>query len=206
MFRILLLCAAVLAASPAFAQKIYNLPAGQYMITGEVRALGPVISPDGPVVPPVGPVVPPVAPTKAAAIKAAAEAATADPQRATTASNLASAIGMVRNQVDAGTLKDYQTIAASVNWLWDQLTTGRAAAWAPTKSLVGQHLAELAQEGARPEEYAGYFADVEQALSGSLSDAEKLMADDDPLMIDIDRLMKLFEFFVKYILPLIIKI
>jgi hypothetical protein len=49
--------ASVLAASPAFAQRVYNLPAGSYVITGEVRAVGPVISPDGPVVPP--PVVPP---------------------------------------------------------------------------------------------------------------------------------------------------
>jgi len=206
MFRLILILAAVLAASPVFAQRVYSLPAGDYLIKGDVRAIGPVINPDGPVVPPVVPPVTPVTPTKAEAIKAAAEAATADPQRATTANNLATMLGMVKSQVDAGTLKDYQTIAASVNWLWDQLTTGRAAAWAPTKSLIGQHLAELAQQGAHPEEYSGYFADAEQALSGSLSDAEKLMTDDDPLMIDIERLMKLFEFFIKYILPLIIKI
>ena len=203
----LVLLAAVLAASPAFAQKVYNLPSGQYLITGEVRAVGPVISPDGPVVPPVTPpVVPPVTPTKAAAIKAAAEAAVADPQRATTASNLASVMGLVKSQVEAGSLKDYQAIAASVNWLWDQVTTGRAAAWSPTKALVGQHLAELAQQGARPEEYAGYLADAERALAGSLNAEEKLEAADDPLAINMDTLMKLFEFFVKYILPLLVKI
>lgn len=50
MFRFAL-CAAFLAASTAHAQRVYNLPAGQYLITGEVRAIGPVISPDGPVVP-----------------------------------------------------------------------------------------------------------------------------------------------------------
>jgi hypothetical protein len=108
--------------------------------------------------------------------------------------------------VEAGTLKDYQAIAASVNWLWDQVTTGRAAAWSPTKALVGQHLAELAQQGARPEEYAGYLADAERALAGSLNATEKLESADDPLMIDIEKLMKLFEFFIKYILPLILKI
>jgi hypothetical protein len=172
---------------------------------GEVRAVGPVISPDGPVVPPpVDPVVPPS--TKAGAIKAAAEAATADPQRATTASNLASVMGLVKSQVEAGTLKDYQSIAASVNWLWDQVTVGRAAAWSQTKTLVGNHLAELGQQGARPEEFSGYLADVEKALAGSLNDAEKLEAEDDPLTINMEMLMKLFEFFVKYILPLLVKI
>ena len=63
MIRGFLILAAFLAASVAStadAQRVYNLPAGQYLITGEVRAVGPVISPDGPVVPPVDPVVPPV--------------------------------------------------------------------------------------------------------------------------------------------------
>lgn len=55
MIRGFLILAAFLAASiasTAEAQRVYNLPAGQYLITGEVRAVGPVISPDGPVIPP----------------------------------------------------------------------------------------------------------------------------------------------------------
>ena len=129
----------------------------------------------------------------------------ADPQRATTVSNLATLMGLMRSQVDAGTLKDYRTISASVNWMWDQIVAGKPTAWQPCKALIGQHLAALAQEGARPEEYSGYFADVERAFAASLSAEEQLQAKDAPLMIDIDRLMKLFEFFVQYILPLIIK-
>lgn len=184
---------------------------GTYVLTvsgGQVTIVAArTVSPVGPVVPPVVPVVPPVTPsTKAAAIKAAAEAAVADPQRATTASNLAAMIGMIRSQVDAGTLTSYQTISASVNWMWDQLTAGRTTAWKPTKDLIGQHLAQLAQEGARPEEYSGYFADAEKALAGSLTADEKLAAADDPLGVNWENLMKLFEFFVKFILPLIIKI
>lgn len=59
MSRFMLALAVVLAASSAFAQRVYNLPAGQYLITGEVRTIGPVISPDGPVIPPgPDPVVP----------------------------------------------------------------------------------------------------------------------------------------------------
>jgi hypothetical protein len=53
------LIASVLVVPTAEAQPVYNLPAGQYLITGEVRAVGPVISPDGPVIPPgPDPVVP----------------------------------------------------------------------------------------------------------------------------------------------------
>lgn len=52
MSRFMLALAVILTASSAFAQRVYNLPAGQYLITGEVRAVGPVISPDGPVIPP----------------------------------------------------------------------------------------------------------------------------------------------------------
>jgi len=208
MFRILLLCAAVLAASFTSAAEPQQITVFRILVPGDYVVSGSQIvsyQPGGPVVPPIVP--PVVIPTgKAAAIKAAAEAAVSDPQRATTASNLASVMGMVRAQVDAGTLKDYQTISASINWLWDQLTTGKAAAWQPCKTLIGQHLAALAQEGARPEEYSGYLADAERALAGSLSQSEQLAADDDPLKIDIDRLMKLFEFFVQYILPHIIKL
>ena len=70
MFRFMLALAVALAASSTFAQRVYNLPAGQYLITGEVRAVGPVISPDGPVIPPVEPVVPPVVPDDAAKLTA----------------------------------------------------------------------------------------------------------------------------------------
>lgn len=52
MSRFMLALAVILTASSAFAQRVYNLPAGKYLITGEVRAVGPVISPDGPVIPP----------------------------------------------------------------------------------------------------------------------------------------------------------
>lgn len=210
MFRILLACVSLLVSGLAVAADspivLPGLPDGAYVLTvsGEqiVIAAARTVTPIGPVVPPV---VPPVT-SKAAAIKAAAEAAVADPQRATTASNLAAMMGLIRSQVDAGTLANYQTISASVNWMWDQLTAGRSAAWQPTKDLIGRHLAALAQEGARPEEYSGYFADAEQALSGSLTSYEKLEAADDPLGVNWENLMKLFEFFIKFILPLIIKI
>jgi predicted cation transporter len=63
---------------------------------------------------------------------------------------------------------------------------------------VGQRLAALGQQGAQPEEYAGYFADAADGLAASIPDGEPLER------IDIDKLMKLFEFFIKYILPFIL--
>lgn len=197
------LCPMYAVAGEPEAITVWKLDAGYYVVSGSQIVAFP---PSGPVVPPVDPVVPPTPSGKAAAIKAAVEAVDTDPQKVTTTSNLAAMMGMLKSQIEAGTIKDYQTISASTNWLWDQLTAGRAAAWQPVKTLIGNHLAALAQEGAQPEEYAGYFADAEQALNGTLSAEELLQAEDDPLGIDIDRLMKLFEFFVTYILPLIIKI
>jgi acyl-CoA synthetase (AMP-forming)/AMP-acid ligase II len=117
--------------------------------------------------------------------------------------NLAAMMGMIRSQVDAGTLTSYQTISASVNWMWDQLTAGRVAAWKPTKDLIGQRLAALGQQGAQPEEYSGFFADAADGFEASIPLSDDLA--DRPQRINIETLMKLFEFFIKYILPFIIK-
>jgi hypothetical protein len=188
---------------------------GRYVATvganGQLSVAGPVatISPGGVVpvpVPPNPPVVPPVVPptpvTKADQIKAAAVAVT-DPQKATTAANLATLMGLIESQVKAGTIKDYPAISATVNWMWDQMTKGRESNWKPVKDLIGSHLAAMAQEGAQPEEYAGYFADAGDAISSAVPVTYE--AAEDELNINIDTLMKLFEFFIKYILPMILK-
>ena len=163
---------------------------------------GPVVLPSvPPIVPPVPPV-PPTPATKADQIKAAA-VAVSDPQKAMTATNLATLMGLLESQVKAGTIKDYPAISATVNWMWDQMTKGRESNWKPVKDLIGNHLAAMAQEGAQPEEYAGYFADAGDAISSAVPVTYE--ATEDPLHIDIAFLMHLFEFFVKYILPMILK-
>jgi hypothetical protein len=97
----LVLLAAVLAASvasTASAQRVYNLPSGQYVITGEVRAVGPVISPDGPVVPP--PVVPPpvVPATLTKAVTDAVNAIPSSDKRNAAALKLSKVYGMMAGQ------------------------------------------------------------------------------------------------------------
>lgn len=157
------------------------------------------VGPPTPVPPtPVDPVVPPT--DRAQQIREAAQGAVADPQRATTAANLSAVMDLIAGQVTAGSLKDYSTISAAVDWMWDQVTKGREAAWRPTKTVIGNHLAAMAQEGASPEEYAGYFAEAGEAL-GMVQAGEQVEPDG---AIDIEMLMKLFEFFVKYILPFIL--
>ena len=155
----------------------------------------------GPVVPvdPVDPVDPDLSPD-AQAIKAAAEGAVADPSRSETAANLAEVMGMLKSQVDGGTLKTYQQISAAANWLMDSIIGKQTGAWKPVKDLVGQKLAALGQEGAMPEEYSGYFADAADGLEASIVDDEMLGRQ----RINIEQLMKLFEFFIKYILPFIL--
>jgi hypothetical protein len=207
----------VLFASVATAQPLVlsQRPAdGTYVLT----IAGPAVTLEkatmlqiGPVPTPVDPVTPvdPTLSPDAQAVKAAADGAAADPSRAETAGNLAEVMGMLKSQVDARTLTTYPQIAAAANWLMDSIIGKQGAAWQPLKDLVGQRLAALGQQGAQPEEYAGYFADAADGLGASIPPltTEELQAIEDGLLqdprqrIDIDKLMKLFEFFVKYILP-----
>jgi len=220
---ILTLLIAVPCAAQSKAVVVTGLQPGTYIM--QVDASGAVsVSPiqvvtvgGGPVVPPVVPVDPvtPVDPDlspDAAAIKAAAQAATADPTRAETAGNLAEVMKMVKAQVDSRTLTTYSQIAAATNWLMDSIIGKQTTAWKPTKDLIGQRLAALGQQGAQPEEYSGFFADAADGFEASipLQDDDELQAIEDGLLqepqkIDIATLMKLFEFFMKYILPFIIK-
>jgi hypothetical protein len=208
---LVLFLAGILLANSALAQTpivLQGVQDGSYVLTvkgGQVTITPAiVVTPGGPVipVPPVPPVVPPTPSTKSDQIKAAA-VAVSDPQKATTATNLASLMGMIESQINAGTIKDYQTISATVNWMWDQITAGRVSNWKPVKDLIGNHLMAMAQEGATPEEYSGYFADAADAISAAVPVSYE--ADEDKLNINIAMLMQLFEFFIKYILPMIIK-
>jgi hypothetical protein len=116
MFRLSLILATVLAASPAFAQRVYDLPAGQYLITGEVRAIGPVISPDGPVVPPpVDPVVPPVVPVpqfSKSVTDAVGKIAVSD-KRHESALKLTATYQMLGGQVKDGKIHPTNAVAAA---------------------------------------------------------------------------------------------
>jgi hypothetical protein len=202
--RLLIAILIVLIASVATAQPLVlsQRPAdGTYVLTVQgatvtlqkatMLQIGPA-----PIPVPIDPVDPTLSPD-AQAIKAAADGAVADPSRAETAGNLAEVMGMLKSQVDARTLKTYLQIAAAANWLMDSIIGKQTAAWKPVKDLVGQRLAALGQQGAQPEEYAGYFADAADGLAASIPDSERMER------IDIDKLMKLFEFFIKYILPFI---
>jgi hypothetical protein len=196
----------LLIASVATAQPVVlsQMPAdGVYVLTvknGTVTLEKAVVLQVGPSpVDPVVPVDPDLSPD-AQAIKAAAERAVADPSRSETAANLAEVMGMLKSQVDGGTLKTYQQISAAANWLMDSIIGKQGAAWKPVKDLVGQKLAALGQQGAMPEEYSGYFADAADGLEASIVDDEMLGRE----RINIEQLMKLFEFFIKYILPFIL--
>jgi len=185
----------VLSDTPSDGVYVLKIQGGEATIQKAI-----VLIVDGPPTPtPIDPVTPVT--DRAKEIRNAAQGAVTDPQQATTAANLSAMMGMIEGQINAGTLRDYQAISASVDWLWDQLTKGSPAAWRPAKTVIGSHLAAMAQEGASPEEYSGYFADAADALS-AVQYGHDL---DEEMQIDIAMLMKLFEFFVKFILPLIIR-
>ena len=110
----LVLLAAGLAASPAFAQRVYNLPAGSYVITGEVRAVGPVINPDGPIVPPGpdDPVVPPQTAFAKAVTDAVAKIPASD-KRHTAALKLTATYQMLAGQVKDGKIHPANAVQAA---------------------------------------------------------------------------------------------
>lgn len=136
----LALLAAVLAASPAFAQRVYNLPTGQYLITGEVRAVGPVINPDGPVIPPVTPpVVPPVVPPVndfSGKVTAAVNAISISEQRHAAAVKVSGIYQMIGSKVEDDTLP-FASAGNAVNWMMKPaIGATDAATWAGVTAIV----------------------------------------------------------------------
>ena len=189
--------AALLVASVASGAEpqqitLWRLDAGYYLIQNDKPVL---FSPNGPIIPPDDP----IPDTKAAALQKAAEAATLDPLRAATAANLAAVASLIQQQITAGSLKDYASIAAGYDFLSVRMIDAKtgSAAWAPFQKLVGQHLAALAQEGAQPAAYAAYFGVVADSLDASVPKAERVQS------IDPAFLMMLFEMFLK-LLPYIL--
>jgi hypothetical protein len=199
----------LLAVTCQAAELVFRVTAPGYyaLVDGRLVPVQVVdVDPAGPVVPPPAPVTPPTPPdpvsADAKAVKASAQAAVADPTRAETAGNLAEVMKLVKSQIDAGTITTYQQIAAAANWLMDSIIGKQSIPWKPTKDLIGQRLAALGQQGAQPEEYSGFFADAADGFEASIPLSDLA---DRPQRINIETLMKLFEFFIKYILPFIIK-
>ena len=197
MFRLTLL-AVVLAASVvsnASAQKIYNLPAGQYLITGEVRAVGPVISPDGPAPKPDPQPQPDTMSANAKAIKAAAEKATSDPNRETTALQLAELYRMIAGKVTDKSIVGQEMIAFAVKYGTDSLLTGKGsavtAAWKPVRDVFSTQWAEVLNRGGSDADYAKLLTDAAAGLQASAPNAEP--------QIDIAMLMAIIKLIMELI-------
>jgi hypothetical protein len=184
--RLVLFVAVLAATSPVFAQRVYNLPAGQYLITGEVRTVGPVINPDGPVVPPV---VPDQLTERSKAIKAAAEAATSDPFREQTAQQLAGLYREIAKKVRDGSIKDGSLISFAVKYGTDQLLTGKGStvsdAWKATRAVYDGQMKTAIQNGATDGKLAGLLDEVAIGLDASAPNA--------PLDFDIAMIIKIIE-------------
>lgn len=223
----LVLLAVVLAASfasTAHAQRVYNLPSGQYLITGEVRAIGPVISPDGPVVPPVvvPPVTPPVIPpvnSFAANVTAVVNAIPVSEQRHAAAVKICGVYQMVGSKVEDDTLP-FASAGSAVSWLLKPaIGATDAATWAGVNAIV-----EAKLNGCQSK--ADSLAALNTAASSVLATAPKseaavaalepgVMLDDNETFQTLAKaygfdwnvfLMTLLELFMKYFLPMIISV
>lgn len=151
MFRLILILATVLAASTAHAQRVYNLPAGQYLITGEVRAVGPVISPDGPVVPPVvPPVTPPVVPPVnefAGKVTAAVNKIATSDKRHEAALKLSATYQMLAGQVRDGKIHPASAVQAA-DLICPIALGSEGKTWANVFAVVNAEVGKAGEAGA----------------------------------------------------------
>lgn len=178
--RLILILAVMSAASPAFAQRFYNLPAGQYLITGEVRAIGPVISPDGPVPNPQPDPTPNPQPdtltANAKAIKTAAERATSDPQREQTAMQLSELYRQIAVKVTEKAIVGQEMIALATNFGTNQLLTGKGSvvltAWQPVRDVFSQQWAAALNKGGSDADYVKVLTDAADGIQASAPNAE----------------------------------
>ena len=170
------LIASVLVASTAEAQRVYNLPAGQYLITGEVRAVGPVISPDGPAPTPTPDPTPDALTARAKAIKMAAEKAISDPNREQTATQLAELYRQIAVKVQDKAIVGQELIAMGVKFGTDHLLTGKGsavmAAWKPMRDVFSVQWAEVLNKGGDDSAYVALLTETADGLQASAPNAE----------------------------------
>lgn len=199
-----LLFAALLAAQSFAAefQAIVRAGPGSYVLT--VAADGsfqveatPVVTPGGtPVPPPLPPPDPNLRPDAKAV--AAAAAKVKDPDLYVTAANLAAGTAKIQDLLDQNTITGYVQTSKALAVMWDGLIPRKQRdAWEPVRTIVMDRLAALAQQGAADDVFSAYLADVDAGLTS-------IIPADAPRQLDWDKIMQLLEFFVKYILPLII--
>jgi hypothetical protein len=139
MFRLILVLATVLIATTAEAQKVYRLPAGDYLITGDVRPIGPVIVPGTVVPPPVDPIVPPPVVPVATLTKAVTDAVNAIPasdKRHTAAVKVSAVYQMIGSKVEDDTLPFASAGAAVAYMMKPALGVSDAATWAGVSAIV----------------------------------------------------------------------
>jgi hypothetical protein len=128
------------------------------------------------------------------AIRAAAAQA-ADPKRAESTANLIAGMEQLSAWVQDETLSDYYQITESLKFVFPRAASHES--WQPVRKLLFDELAKIAQDGGDDSAYATYFAEAIQGLKATLPEGE--------LQADGQFLKWLLEFFIKYILPMILK-
>jgi len=181
-----------------------DVPDGVYVLTvagGQATVTPATDVPIGPRPPqPPAPPQPPDPDQLTERAKAVRDAAreVSDPNRPETAANLSGAIAKVTEE--CGTMvKGYEQISAAVDWMWKKATKRQAAAWDPVKTIVGDELAKLAQDGAPDAAYAKYLGEVSAGLDCSVP-PELMMAPNWKAIFEW-----FWEFFKTYILPNILQ-
>ena len=190
-------------AAVASAQTVLVIDQAGTYILQDGKLIGPVavIRPgDSPVPPqPPGPNPPPTPglSERATAIKTAAMAATADSDRAGTVANLVEAHQQLQPLI-GDKINGYEQVAWTAKLLWNKAEGSNSQAWAPTRKIVFDELAKLAQEGADDVAYAAYFGEIVAGLTASVPEGMRQEAGGE--------FLKWLLMFIKEILPILLQI
>lgn len=177
MLRVMLSLAVVLAASIASAaepMRVYKLDAGYYAVQGTGIVRVQIVTPDDPT--PQPDPTPDVLSANSKAIRDAAQKATSDPNRETTALQLAELYRLIAGKVTDKAIVGQEMIAFAVKYGTDQLLTGKGSAvsgaWKPTRDVFSTQWADVLNKGGSDADYAKLLTDAAAGLQASAPNAE----------------------------------
>lgn len=177
-FLLGLTCILCCAVSQAAELTVWRLPAGLYAVQdGSIIKVNELTLDPSPT--PVVPVpVPSSLTERGKAIMAAATKVTKDPNRTTTAKQLAQLYVELAKKVTAGDLKTQEMIAFGVKYGTDTLLLGQGKAvkeaWQPVRDVLSEQWAAVVQEGGDDADYAKLLNECAAGLNASAPQKEAI--------------------------------
>lgn len=152
--------------------QVYELTAGYYVVSGgAIVPFGQQPTPPEPTPDPT----PDELTARAKAVKAAAEKATTDPQRETTAINLAMVYREVAKKIEAKSITGQELIQFAIKFGTDQLLVGKGSgvtkAWQPYRDVLSSEVARVINSGGSDADFVKLLNETADGLQASSPNA-----------------------------------